>query len=103
MFVGYPSHTKGYKVLNLAAKTIYLSRDVSFLEHIFPFVVSSIPSTCVSTDILPSHWDNGHNETQEMHTPFSSADTSEPTGQVHDSHVPAPPPITTLFSHNPSI
>ena len=80
-----------------------MCRDVSFLEHIFPFAVSSIPSTYVSTDILPSHWDNGHNETQEMHTPFSSADTSEPTGQVHDSHVPAPPPITTLFSHNPSI
>ncbi|XP_075104166.1 uncharacterized protein LOC142178474 [Nicotiana tabacum] len=37
VFVGYPFNTKGYKVLNLATRKIYISRDVVFNESIFPF------------------------------------------------------------------
>lgn len=43
VFIGYPAGIKGYKVLDLASKTIFVSRDVHFLEHIFPFPTSSKP------------------------------------------------------------
>ena len=43
VFIGYPAGIKGYKVLDLASKTIFVSRDVHFLEHIFPFSTSSKP------------------------------------------------------------
>ena len=43
VFLGYPFGVKGYKLLNLLTKQIFISRDVSFHEHIFPFI-SSITS-----------------------------------------------------------
>ncbi|XP_074336065.1 uncharacterized protein LOC141673233 [Apium graveolens] len=36
-FVGYPTGTKGYKVLNLHDHTVSVSRDVVFFEKHFPF------------------------------------------------------------------
>lgn len=45
----YPLATKGYKLLNLVSKQVFLSRDVVFYEHIFPFhSLDSVYST-------PSH------------------------------------------------
>ena len=43
VFLGYPFGVKGYKLLNLITKQIFISRDVSFHEHVFPFI-SSITS-----------------------------------------------------------
>ena len=37
IFIGYPFGTKGYKLYDLASKTVFLSRDVIFKEFIFPF------------------------------------------------------------------
>ncbi|XP_074352128.1 uncharacterized protein LOC141691293 [Apium graveolens] len=37
VFLGYPYGQKGYKVLNLDTRRVIVSRDVHFLEHIFPF------------------------------------------------------------------
>lgn len=37
VFVGYPPTTKGYRLFNLADKSVLISRDVSFEETIFPF------------------------------------------------------------------
>lgn len=37
VFLGYPYAKKGYKVLNLDTKQIFVSRDVRFVETIFPF------------------------------------------------------------------
>ena len=39
IFIGYPSDTKGYTLLDFASHTIFHSRDVSFREHIFPYQV----------------------------------------------------------------
>ena len=38
VFLGYPFGVKGYKLLNLLTKQIFISRDVSFHETIFPFI-----------------------------------------------------------------
>ena len=38
VFLGYPFGVKGYKLLNLLTKQIFISRDVSFHETVFPFI-----------------------------------------------------------------
>lgn len=37
IFIGYPMGQKGYKVYDLQNQNIYTTRDVTFLEEIFPF------------------------------------------------------------------
>lgn len=39
MFLGYPSNKKGYRLLNLLTDIVFVSRDVRFFEHIFPYKV----------------------------------------------------------------
>ena len=41
VFLGYPTHQKGYKLYNLLTHSTFVSRDVEFHEHIFPFAESS--------------------------------------------------------------
>ena len=41
LFLGYPVTQKGYKLLNLLTDQTFVSRDVIFHEHIFPFQQSS--------------------------------------------------------------
>ena len=48
VFLGYPSGIKGYKVMDLATNSIFVSRDVIFYEHIFPFASSSSSSSTLS-------------------------------------------------------
>lgn len=42
VFLGYPPHNKGYRLLNLVNNQTFISRDVSFHENIFPFQKNSI-------------------------------------------------------------
>ena len=37
LFLGYPSHKKGYKVMNLLTNQFFVSSDVRFYENIFPY------------------------------------------------------------------
>ena len=41
LFLGYPATQKGYKLLDLLTNHTFVSRDVIFHEHIFPFQQSS--------------------------------------------------------------
>ncbi|KAJ0038876.1 hypothetical protein Pint_22055 [Pistacia integerrima] len=43
IFLGYPFGTKGYKLLDIKTSTIFISRDVSFHEFIFPFQTTNLP------------------------------------------------------------
>lgn len=66
VLLGYPPTTKGYKLLNLISKQVFLSRDVVFHEYIFPFhsldsiystpshVPATFPSLAKSTSTLTS-------------------------------------------------
>ena len=38
VFLGYPTGTKGYKILDLETRKLTVSRDVLFYEEIFPFM-----------------------------------------------------------------
>ncbi|XP_070047522.1 uncharacterized protein [Nicotiana tomentosiformis] len=40
VFLGYPYGKKGYKVLSLQSNQVFISRDVKFIENIFPFSYS---------------------------------------------------------------
>ena len=53
VFLGYPYGVKGFKVLNLATKKIFVSRDVFFHETVFPFISSTYSSSPHSTITLP--------------------------------------------------
>ena len=51
IFIGYPSNHKGYKILDIKTKKIYVSRDVIFHEDLFPFQ----DALSVQSDFLLSH------------------------------------------------
>ena len=61
VFLGYPFGVKGYKVLDLATQSVFVSRDVVFHEHFFPFASVSISVS----DSIPS--------CDDVVAPFSSA------------------------------
>lgn len=41
IFIGYPIGQKGYKVMSIELRNIIISRDVKFIESIFPFKTNS--------------------------------------------------------------
>ena len=51
VFLGYPFGVKGYKVLDLATNRVFLSRDVVFHKHSFPF--ASV-STNIADPFVPT-------------------------------------------------
>lgn len=54
IFLGCASNTKGYKVYDLASKELFVSRDVVFYEHVFPFQQTNNPGVEPSQFILPT-------------------------------------------------
>ena len=57
IFIGYPFSKKGYRIYDIESKTIHVSRDVLFYEHIFPFkdvksLVFSTPFTHITAEFL---------------------------------------------------
>ena len=51
VFLGFPFGIKGYKLLDLASNSVFVSKDVFFYESIFPFVSSSV------AEVAESHMD----------------------------------------------
>ena len=56
VFLGYPYGIKGYKVLNLESNSIFISRDVIFYEHIFPYVAFVQSSASYLADFVFPHY-----------------------------------------------
>ena len=58
-FLGYPFNVKGYKVFDLSSHSVFISRDVTIHESIFPYktsisnstppIESSVPLPCTSS------------------------------------------------------
>ena len=42
LFLGYPHNQKCYVLMNLLTKHLFVSRDVKFTQHIFPYKQSSL-------------------------------------------------------------
>lgn len=87
IFLGYTSGTKGYKLLDLDSKEMFLSRDVRFYEHIFPFQHQSPSSVNRFSDlILPSSDDTAKMDDQGTHGQIcESGNASGNLGNVLDS------------------
>lgn len=121
MFLGYPFAKKGYKLYNLHTKQCFISGDVVFHEHHFPFSSdfsfpvssecflpnASQPSPSV-TNIEPSP--EAPNVTPQPQSPPISPNFTHVTSHVHSVHSPYPilydrvpevPPSPTSF--NPDI
>ncbi|XP_016513327.2 uncharacterized protein LOC107830311 [Nicotiana tabacum] len=57
VFLGYPFAKKGYKLYNLTTQSCFVSRDVIFHEHIFPFLKPSpSPSLVLPSPLSPGHF-----------------------------------------------
>ncbi|XP_060170885.1 uncharacterized protein LOC132601842 [Lycium barbarum] len=100
VFIGYPFAKKGYKLYNLVSKSCFISRDVHFHEHLFPFSSSGTPSPAPSTSLLSCLFDDT--------VPTNSSSTVFPPNTNNDSPLDSsPPPISPstvssppLFSHS---
>lgn len=77
VFLGYPSGQKGYKLLNLDTKKVFVSRDVQFHESIYPFSVNS----STSPSLFP---------------------ISSPISEPSMTNIPTDSPPTILFPSNTS-
>ena len=51
VFLGYPSTQKGFKLLTLLTRNFFVSKDVTFHEHIFPFKIFPTSLTLLSPSI----------------------------------------------------
>ncbi|GJR80268.1 retrovirus-related pol polyprotein from transposon TNT 1-94 [Tanacetum coccineum] len=121
VFLGYPQHKKGYKLVNLLDQTTFVSRDVTFYEDIFPYSSASIskflkPLPCIlphspnpisfdefistttsqsgaSNESVPitSHEDNS-NDQREPVTTDNQASSSVNSAPVRKSSRPSKPP-----------
>jgi hypothetical protein len=76
VFIGYPFGMKGYKLFDLSTQQFFVSRDVVFHEHIFPFHSST-------SLVNPS-----------LSTSFDSAPVSLPVTMSDSPAIPTPPPHT---------
>jgi hypothetical protein len=56
VFIGYSALHKGYKCLDPNSGRVYISRDVIFDEHVFPFDKLSSPGPVTSSDLSPSNF-----------------------------------------------
>ena len=82
VFLGYPFSVKGYKLLNLFTKRIFISRDVIFHETIFPFVSNPYSSSSHSNIPLPHLFPS----IASPHDPLISF----PTSDLVTDAIPAP-------------
>lgn len=108
VFLGYPAKQKGYKLLDITTKHVFVSRDVKFHEKIFPYLqnipnlVHPIPNgihlLSSSTSWTQDDFDFASSETfpaspsPHLSSPISPIPSSSPPV----SFVPQRTPITPL-------
>ncbi|KAL0412816.1 UNVERIFIED_CONTAM: Retrovirus-related Pol polyprotein from transposon RE1 [Sesamum radiatum] len=83
---------KAYKLFNLDNNTVIISRDVTFHEHIFPYIGHSKPDTApilVPTSILDQHTDSTSSAP-------SSLSFSDPDPPISSTPPPLPTQIPTV-------
>ncbi|GAU44272.1 hypothetical protein TSUD_133180 [Trifolium subterraneum] len=112
ILLGFKTGVKGHILFDLKTKEIFISRDVSFFEHIFPYASSSS-----HTDASPSHcvthnqyaYDDLNYDMSHSHVPSHDPSThNHPTlstlpqtnTQPSTSHVDSPSTSTDIISIN---
>ena len=87
VFIGYPIGYKGYKLLDIKTRKTFISRDVKFHEHIFPFQENTIST---APDIF-------HPVTPVFHPPNLDDDTYS-----LDHNLPSPTSASPSDNNPPS-
>lgn len=64
VFLGYPAGTKGWKLFDLEQETVFISRDVEFIENAFPYQDNS-PITTPTTKTSPALQIVSHDDDSE--------------------------------------
>ena len=90
VLIGFPSHMKAYKLLDLQSKKCFYSRDVIFHENVFPFANDvdmplHDPFKDVVIPVAPRDDDVAGNEND---VPSSSTTSGESTEMLNDEPVP---------------
>ena len=95
VFSGYPQGIKGYKVLDLTSNSIHISRNIIFYEHIFPYALSSQPSTSYLDDFIFPHFTSDSSQSVGINNLPSSISIDSNTMPIASSDaVPRAAPST---------
>ena len=108
ILLGFPSGTKGWKLFDLEQKDVFVSRDVTFQEKIFPYMDNTPTET---SDVLPpitlppSNMTEDHND-----SPIPSVIDEAPVSSSTPSAIDIPPetehvdpePVFTEIAPEPS-
>jgi len=98
VFIGYPIGYKGYKLLDIKTRKTFISRDVKFHEHIFPFqenTVSTAPD--IFHPVTPVfHPPNLDDDTYSLDHNLPSPTSAFPSDNNPPS--PTPTPASSLDS-----
>ena len=88
VFLGYPFNKKGYRVMELTTKKCYITRDIKFVEHQFPFhTISASPKSVVDSMFTCSPF---HELFSTESTPIPTVSTSDQPGHTETTvEVPA--------------
>jgi hypothetical protein len=92
VFLGYPQGMKGYKLLNIHTNSIFVSRNVVFHEHIFPFASNDIihSNDAVHKSVLFKTSSNFSDDISNHSLPIAEGhlndDHSSHNTISHDSH-----------------
>jgi hypothetical protein len=84
--IGYPSNSKGYKLYDLITHSVFVSQNVVFHEHIFPFASHLknfnsngcfiVPKPI--SDVIPSTSVPSHNDSVDSHSASHDLSNSDP-------------------------
>ncbi|RVX07381.1 Retrovirus-related Pol polyprotein from transposon RE2 [Vitis vinifera] len=97
VFLGYPFGKKGWKLFDLDTKELFVSRDVKFIEDVFPFgnpgAVNIIPENIVPTVNVEIDSDFADFVDDDADLPNPQAQTQnpnliQPEPQAHQDQVP---------------
>jgi hypothetical protein len=98
VFIGYPYAIKGYKLYDLHTKSVFISRNVIFHEHIFPFAINLLhPNSdgCFSFS-SPSFPSSSSTETFFVHPVISPIDSADFPFNTYSSSSPNPVPTVSV-------
>lgn len=94
IFIGYPNHVKGYKVYDLRAQKVLVSKDVIFHEDTFPFHSSNHDRQDFAF----------HRTLVMLIVPFDTFDSNSANSHSFDqSHIELCPNVSSLVTEHPSI
>ncbi|RVW82461.1 Retrovirus-related Pol polyprotein from transposon RE2 [Vitis vinifera] len=106
VFLGYPFGKKGWKLIDLDTKELFVSRDVKFFEDVFPFgnpgAMNIIPDNIVPTVNVEIDSDFADFVDDDADLPNPQAQTQNPNliqlePQAHQDLSPGPEVVPTVW------